>query len=297
MMTKPILVVTGGSGFVAGHVLATAADGWQLHILSRLAPLKPQLNARWHEFKSIAEARALLHELRPQSVIHTAAIADIDFAEKNRALAWDANVGLTKALVDECAAIGCKMVFCSTDTVFDGEHAPYDEQSPPGPLNYYAETKVESEKHVATLGSQAVIARLALVVGLPVFGAGNSILAKTVAAMKEGREINAPAHEIRSPVDVITAARALLELAEGDHNGIYHLAGHTRINRWEMMKMIAGRFGFPEARIIAQPSGPTPGRAVRPRDVSLDNAKVSAQLKTPMHTLDEALSLILAKQG
>jgi dTDP-4-dehydrorhamnose reductase len=292
---NPTLIVTGATGFVAGYVLAEAAKAWDVHAITREVPVKAASNATWHSCKNADESVTIVRKLHPNAMIHTAAIADIDFAEKNRELATEINVNLTKALTEVSADIDCKIVFCSTDTVFDGEHAPYNEQAQPLPVNYYAQTKIEAERYVADLGNQAVIARLALVVGFPVFGLGNSFLARTMAGLKEGREISAPAHEIRSPVDVITAARVLVELAAGTHHGIFHVAGHTRINRFEMMKMIANKFGFPAAKIVAQPPGSTSSRAIRPRDVSLDNGKVSAQLKTPMRTLDEALSIIIAE--
>ena len=99
------------------------------------------------------------------------------FARPSRKLARAVNVDFTRTLATLCAETGAKLVFCSTDTIFDGEHAPYSEDAVPGPVNFYAETKVEAEQLVSRLGAQAVIARLSLVVGLPVLGAGNSFLA------------------------------------------------------------------------------------------------------------------------
>jgi dTDP-4-dehydrorhamnose reductase len=236
---------------------------------------------------------ALFRQVRPDALIHTAAIADIDLAETNHDLARAVNVDLTRALVNLCGETDCSFVFCSTDTVFDGEHAPYDEEDVPGPVNYYAETKVQAEETVKSLGAQAVIVRLSLVVGLPVMGSGNSLLARMLPALKAGRSIAVPAHEIRTPVDVITAGRALVELAAGAHPGIFHLAGHDRLTRLEIAQKIARKFGFSSDLVIAQPTNASPARAVRPRDVSLDNTKVCSHLKTPMRTLDEGLSLIL----
>jgi len=184
-------------------------------------------------------------------------------------------------------------VFCSTDTVFDGEHAPYSETATPRPVNFYAQTKVAAEEIVARLAARAVIARLSLVVGLPFLGAGNSFLSRMIAAFKDGRTVAVPEHEVRTPVDVVTVGRALLELAAGDRHGIFHLAGHDRLNRFEMAQKIAVRFGFPKDFVVAQAADVTPGRAPRPRDVSLDNTKAGAKLRTPMRTFDEALSLIL----
>jgi dTDP-4-dehydrorhamnose reductase len=244
-------------------------------------PLEPEPLAR------------LFREVRPYAVLHTAALADIDFCEAHPELARAVNVDLTRRLADLCSAAGARLVLCSSDTVFDGEHAPYREADAPGPVNFYARTKVEAEEIVARSGSHAVIARLALVVGLPVLGAGNSFLARLIASLEAGRVVQVPAHEVRTPVDVITVGRALLELAAGVEPGCYHLAGDSRLNRFEMAQRVAARFGLPAHLIVAHSPIALPSRAPRPRDVSLDNAKARARLETPMRSLDDGLSLIL----
>lgn len=295
MTARRKLIVTGANGFVAGSVLIQARDDWQLHAVSRGAPLARLDNLHWHVCDPCApdQLARIFSEVQPDAVIHTAAMADIDVCEKQRELARAINVGMTRTLAGLCGDAGCRLVFCSTDTIFDGEHAPYDEDAAPGPVNFYAETKVEAEQIVTGLGTQAVIARLSLVVGLPVLGAGNSFLARMIASFKDGRTVAVPQHEIRTPVDVITVGRALLEFAAGNQHGIFHLAGHDRLSRLAMAQQIAVRFGFPKELVTAQALATSPGRAARPRDVSLANAKVCAQLKTPMRTLDEGLSLIL----
>lgn len=295
MIVDQKLLVTGANGFVAGSILAQAGEGWQIHALSRGVSLSPRKNLHWHVCDPAASSSLaqLFQELKPNVVIHTAALADIDFCQANPAAAREVNFTLTRTLAGLCADFGSRLVFTSTDTIFDGEQAPYKETDAPSPVNLYAETKVEAERIVSTLGARAVIARLSLVVGLPVMGAGNSFLARMIAAFKADRAVRVPAHEIRTPVDVITVGRALLELAAGDHQGIFHLAGNERLNRFEMAQRIARRFGFSEKLVTPQPPATTPGRAPRPRDVSLANAKVCATLKTPMRALDEALSLIM----
>jgi dTDP-4-dehydrorhamnose reductase len=147
------------------------------------------------------------------------------------------------------------------------------------------------------LGERVIVARLSLVVGLPILGAGNSFLARMIAAFKEGRTVAVPEREVRTPVDVLTVGKALLELAGSGHHGILHLAGRDRLNRLEMARRIAARFGYPEQLAVAQSTATSPGRAPRPRDVSLDNAKACAMLRTQMLSFDEALSLILKTSG
>jgi dTDP-4-dehydrorhamnose reductase len=191
MTARKKLVVTGATGFVAGSILAQAGDGWQVHAISRDEPLVQRHNLCWHTFDPLApdELARIFRKAAPDIVIHTAAMADIDFCQTHPEIARSINVDLTRRVADQCTEAGCKLVFCSSDTVFDGEHATYDEDDLPGPVNFYAETKVEAEQIVARLGPQTVIARLSLVVGLPVLGAGNSFLARMVAAFKDGRRV------------------------------------------------------------------------------------------------------------
>src|SRR5258707_9597327 len=110
MKNRRRLIVTGAGGFVAGHVLAEAADSWEAHALTREIPKKIGRGAIWHSCAATSDLANFIRELRPNAVIHTAAIADIDFAEKNRQLAWDVNVNLTKSLAELCVETRCKMV-------------------------------------------------------------------------------------------------------------------------------------------------------------------------------------------
>jgi len=294
MTVRNTLILTGAHGFVAGSVLAQSRHQWQVHAVSRGEPLAARDGLQWHtcDPQRPAQLAQLFHEARPQAVIHTAAAADIDFCQAHPEAARAANVEFTRTVVDLCGDTGARLVFCSTDTLFDGEHAPYSEDATPGPVNFYAQTKVEAEQLVARLGSQAVIARLSLVVGLPLLGAGNSFLVRMIAALKDGKTVSVSEREVRTPVDVITLGRALLELAARNHHGIFHLAGSSRVSRFEMAQKIALCFGLPQSLVIPQDALNAPDRAPRPRDVSLNNGKASALLETPMRTLDEGLSLI-----
>ncbi len=197
MNTQRKLIVMGANGFVAGSVLAQAGAEWEVHAVSRGNRLILRDALFWHTCDPLVPAQLtqLFREVKPAAVIHTAALADVDFCQSHPELARAVNVDLTRTLVDLCRDNSARLVFCSTDTIFDGEHAPYDEDAQPGPINFYAKTKVEAEQTVAGLGAQAVIARLSLVVGLPVLGAGNSFLARMIANLKDGRPV-APRLEV-----------------------------------------------------------------------------------------------------
>ncbi len=297
---KKRLMVTGGSGFVAGSVIQQAGDEWEVHALSGKDAPTQRHDLVWHKLDLLddRQLRRVFAEAKPDVVVHAAAIADIDFCESHKEVAVQVNVEVTRRLAHLCRGAGVRMVHLSTDTVFDGEKGNYSETDAPGPVNYYAETKVAAEAIVSEMAGSRVIARLALVMGLPMLGAGNSFLPRLIAALERGDGVGMSTEEIRTPIDVVTLGRALLELAGNDVQGYIHLAGNDVLTRFAMAQRIAARLGYPTNLIVAKDAGATPGRAPRPRDVSLNNAKARSTLKTPMRGLDEGLELVLAaKRG
>ena len=292
---KKKLLVTGFGGFVAGSVIAQAMKNWQVHTIDKIEAPKNQENVKYYSLdlrdeKKLAE---LFRRINPDAVIHTAAIADIDFCQNNQKLAEEVNVGVTRTLAQLCQENGAKLVFCSTDTVFDGKKGFYVEEDKPNPVNFYAETKVRAENIIKETIENFAISRSSLVMGLPVMGKGNSFLARTIEKLKVGERVKFPENEIRTPIDVITLGRALIELASNNYRGILHLSGNDRLNRYDMACKIAKHLGYSPELIVPTNSNAMPGRAPRPNDASLDNSKAKKILKTPMRSLIEGLDLSL----
>ena len=290
------LLVTGFGGFVAGSVVwqALRAGNWDVYALTLDEAPRQEDNFHVIQFDLLDDTRLrqVFTQIRPKAVIHTAALADIDYCENHPGDATRINVGITRSLAALCAQFGARMTVCSTDTVFDGRRGMYTETDAPNPLNHYARTKVEAEEAVRTTLEWGVVARLSLVMGLPVVGAGNSFLAKMIDSLSRGEIVKFPANEIRTPVDVITLGKALLEIAGNDFAGAIHLAGSTRLNRYQMACKLAENLGFTAANVIATDSNAMEGRAPRPNDASLDNTKAKAILNTPMQPLMDGLRLV-----
>lgn len=203
------------------------------------------------------------------------------------------NVEVTRQLANLCKKNNTRLILCSTDTVFDGKTGYYAEEDQPVAVNYYAETKIQAEKLIEELNFNAVLARLSLVMGLPVLGSGNSFLEMTIRKLKIGEQVPFPENEIRTPIDVVTLGAALVELAGNDYRGILHLAGNDRVNRYEMACQIAVSLGYSPDLIIASNSNALAGRAPRPNDASLNNSKTKKILSTPMQSLQQGLQVTL----
>lgn len=292
-MSKKILV-TGASGFVGGSVLHHAPADWSIHACSRSPLSGAPSNVVHHAFDLSDKLKTteVIAEVKPDAIIHIAAIANIDYAEASQGETVAVNTETTGRLAALAAEHGARFVFCSTDNVFDGVDGFYNEDALVSPVNFYGRTKVAAEVLAHEALEDSVIVRVALVIGMPIMGSGNSFLVKMEESLREGKEIQIPENEVRSPVDVITLGKSLLELAAGDFTGTIHLAGSTCLNRYEMAKQIARKLGHSENLVIPTDSNAMAGRAPRPNNVSLDNALAKETLKTPMRDLDEALDII-----
>jgi len=288
--------ITGASGFVGGSVLHFAPADWTIHACSRGPLSAASANVTHHalDLSDREKTAEVLAALRPQVILHIAAIANIDYSEAHQAEAAAINAETTGHLARMAGELGARFVFCSTDNVFDGATGFYDEDALVSPVNFYGRTKVAAEVLVHEALEDAAIARVALVIGLPIMGSGNSFLVKMEENLRAGREIQIPENEVRSPVDLITLGKSLLELADNDFRGVINLAGSTRLNRYDMAKRIAATLGYSESLVTPINSNALEGRAPRPDDVSLDNALARETLKTPMRTLDESLDMIFA---
>jgi dTDP-4-dehydrorhamnose reductase len=289
------LLITGINGFVAGSVLAHAKGKWEIHGIGRSENLANEPGLIYHQMDLLDGEKLadLFNEIRPDAVIHTAAMANIDTCQKNQEMAEQANVEITLTIANLCRQQGSKLIFCSTDAVFHGTEGNYTESDVPHAVNFYAKTKIKAEQIVLAASDQNVVARLALVMGLPVIGKGNSFLADTIGKLEKGIPVPFPVNETRTPIDVVTLGNALVELAGNEFGGIIHLSGCTKINRYQMALEIAKTLGYSTGLILSVDSNAMEGRAPRSNDVSMDNALARKILKTPMLTMSEGLQLTL----
>jgi dTDP-4-dehydrorhamnose reductase len=297
-MNRKRLLVTGCGGFVGGAIVHQAGADWELHAVTRGRRPIERDGLDWHVLDLTDGDRldVMLDEVRPDVVIHAAAVANIDYCEANRDVALLVNVAVTNRLAEWCADHRARTIYISTDNVFDGVKGNYTEEEPPSPLNVYAESKAEAESIVASIPEQWVVVRPSVVMGLPMLGAGNSFLSWMITALEAGKEVFVPDNEIRSTIDVVTLARALLELASHEYTGYIHLAGNDILNRYEMVRRIAVQLGLPPNLVVARNPDWIPGRAPRPLNASLCNRKAKLILRTPMRGVEDGLALVLSER-
>ncbi len=285
------LLIIGASGFVGSRWALAAGHDFEVVAAARKPPA--QANALAVEITDPASVRAAFDQARPEFVTHLAALSDIDRCQRERALAEQINVHGALHVARECARAGARLLYTSTDAVFDGTKHIYYEHDPPTPLNWYGETKARAERAIAELLPSAAIVRLSLVLGRGALAGGNSYLEKVIANLQAGNPIVTPTFEFRNPIDIGTLCEFLLELTpRRDATGIFHVGASDKMSRYDLARAIAQGLGHDPALIVAQ-NEPLPGRAPRGQDDFLVTDRLRQYCRTPVPTCRQVIERAL----
>jgi dTDP-4-dehydrorhamnose reductase len=225
---------------------------------------------------------------KPDAVIHAAALTDVDKCELEKELAWKTNVEATENLVKLCKKHDAPLVYVSTDYVFDGEKGMYKETEMPAPINQYGLTKLRGEEAVQALDKYC-IARGSVTYGsAPATGKINFAL-WLIEKLRKNEEVKIVTDQWNSPTLNISMAEMIIETLEKRINGTFHLAGATRLSRYEFAQHVAETFNLDSEYIKPVKSKQIKWVAKRPKDSSLDVKKAVQTLTIKPLEVHEAL--------
>ena len=229
-------------------------------------------------------------------VIHLAAKADVDGCEHDKVAgkdgaAWKINVEGTRNVVNACLKSGKKIVYISTDFVFDGtkpEGEQYTEDDTPHPINWYAQTKYEGEKIVRESGLEYLILRPAYPYRNP-FPEKKDLVQAMLSRLQNNETVTAVTDHIMSPTFVDDLAPALDTLITKNQTGVFHTAGSQAISPYDLALLLAKTFSLDPSHIQETTREEFfAGRAPRPFNLALNNAKIE-KLGAKMRTVTEGL--------
>lgn len=226
--------------------------------------------------------------MRPQAIVHAAAIGRADHCQERPEEAERVNARLPGELARLCHERGLRLVALSTDLVFAGDRAFVREVDPASPLNVYGRTKLAGEEAVLEACPAAAVARVALVLGRG-HGARGTSTESVAWALRAGRAVRLFTDEYRTPVDAGSLADGLERLLEKGGTGRYHLGGPERLSRYELGLRVARVLGLPEAGIEAARQGEYAGAELRAPDASLDSTRARRELGWEPAPVDDAI--------
>lgn len=288
------VLVTGANGLV-GRRLIRALEKSNEHQIYATSQKKVQFNSSTNFFTVnlvYSDLNQLIETLKPDVLVHCAAMASPDACEADRYSALKVNVEVTSRLAAACRDYGSYMIFLSTDFVFDGLKGNYTEEDATSPLSYYGETKVEAEKSIIDLKIGASIVRTSLVIGNDEHLARPNIALRVIDNLKKGKPFKVSTDQFRTPTDADDLANGLITLAQKKVNGIFNISGGERISVYDLSKKVASAFELNDELLIPIKSSDLPEPAKRPLDSSLNIDKainILAYKPTPLATSIERI--------
>ncbi len=287
------ILITGGSGFLGQNIAPLLAQrhevfaGFFTHppegisASTRIDVTRPDL--LWREFRA----------LKPDLVVHAASMARPDECQANPERARQVIVEGTAGVTRACNSLGCRLVFISTDLVFDGRRGYYTETDPTSGISVYADCKIQAEKVVRDNAPAATILRIALL-----YGRGTAAHPGQIELMLRPWRAGIPStfftDQYRTPLfapvvaDVVEAL-----LLRPDFCGILHAGGGERVSRYEFAELVAERVQAP--RGLLRPGSMWDSQAAAPRgaDCSLVSKRLEAELGIRPMTCSEGLDVLL----
>jgi dTDP-4-dehydrorhamnose reductase len=277
----------GGSGLVGSRITELFAEKYELSNLSK---------SNGCDITDPSSLDIIKYDQEHEIVILLAAKADVDGCESDRELgengdAWKINVKGVQNVADACRNTGKKLIYISTDFVFNGENTPengYTEEDVPDPINWYAKTKHRGEEIVKNSGLPFIIARIAYPYRKD-FAPKLDFTRAIINRLKNNQPVVAIEDHIFTPTFIDDIAYALNKLIDTDQNGIFHVTGSQSLTPLECAIHIAEIFGYDKSLISKTNRAEYfKGKAPRPFNVAMNNAKI-VNLGVKMKSLQEGL--------
>lgn len=283
------LLIIGASGLVGGALLNTFKDsdfnvyGTSLEECQGLSTL---------DICKKQKVKEIFDKIKPDILILTAALTNVDYCEDHQSEAWSINIGGTKNVVELCKKFNSKLVFMSTDYIFDGKNGPYNEEDIPNPINFYGKTKLEGENLVKKLKDYLIIRTTW------VYDCGfdsRNFIARMISFLKEGNSFSVPLDQYANPTLATDLASGIKELIIQRKKGVYNITGLTCLSKYDFAVKVAEKLSLDKTLIKGIKTKLLNQKAKRPLKAGLKTEKIKKD--TSLEILDLNTSLEKLKQN
>lgn len=293
------ILVTGSNGLL-GQKLTRLLDrepGVELIATGR-GPSRVTLNRGTYVALDVTreeDIKRAMEAHRPDVVIHTAAMTQVDQCETEKEECWSQNVTAVEYLCKACKAFATHLIHLSTDFVFDGSAGPLDETATPNPISHYGESKLAAEKLVQALSSPWTIIRTVLVYGITKDQSRSNIVLWVKNNLEAGKVIRVVNDQWRTPTLAEDLAMGCWLAAKRGATGIYNVSGAEMMTPFDIAQHTAEHFGLDKGLIRETNSTEFTQPAKRPLRTGFIIDKARKDLGYEPHTFRQGLE-ILEKQ-
>ena len=231
-----------------------------------------------------------IRSLKPQVIVHTAAMTEVDRCEMEKELCWNVNVVATDQVVSAARKIGSKVIFISSDYVFDGKNGPYNENDLPNPVGYYGRSKLAAENVVRGSGLNWAVVRTIVLYGNGV-KVRSSFVTWLLDQLRKRKTVRIVDDQWGNSTIVDDLAAGIDRLITLDREGIYNIAGQDYMTRYEFALKIAELFDLNRELIIPISTSKLRQPAKRPKRSGLEVDKAERELYIKFRDTEDSLKL------
>ena len=288
------ILVLGGSGLVGEHFTTNSKLNDFITTyknnetnFSNISSVKINLPQDWSKLEEL-----ILKE-KPDVVLNSIAYSNSDFCETNREETYKLHVKISEKITTLCSKINSKIVFLSTDYVFDGKKGNYTENDKTNPINYYGHTKDLAEKIILKNENNLVL-RTAMV-----YGSSSKVrfLRYVIENLKKDQEINTYDDIFNSATLLDDLTNGISKAIEFDASGIYHIVGSSCVSRFDFAKTVAKVFNFNENLVKPVSILSAKLKAKRPINPCLNNSKASKTFGIKFSSINEGIKQIYERRS
>lgn len=293
------ILITGANGLLGQKLISQlqSEKGLEFLATSRGVPRFLFKNVPYQslDIENKTEVNEVVGSYKPDVIIHTAAMTNVDTCEQNKEACWSANVTAVDNLVNAAEAHKAFFIHLSTDFIFSGEAGPYSEEATGNPVNYYGESKLASEEVVKKCRTSWAIVRTVLVYGITPGMSRSNIILWVKEGLENGKTLQIVDDQVRSPTLAEDLAAGCLLVAKKKAEGIWHISGKDILTPYDMAIKTANYFSLDKSLINKTDSSKFKQPAKRPAKTGFIIRKAVEHLGYKPHTFEEGIAL-LAKQ-
>ena len=294
------ILITGSNGLLGQKLLGLLEKQSEYKVYAtargenRVSSFK---NFEYHSLDICNEAQVeqVIGKLKPDYVINTAAMTNVDQCEDEKELCWDLNVNSVQYLVNACENNNIFLLHLSTDFIFDGNNGPYKEEAHPSPISYYGESKLAAEKILRDSSIEWAIARTVLVFGITEKMSRSNIILWVKNSLEEGKKLQIVDDQWRTPTLAEDLAKGCFLICEKHATGIFNISGKEMLTPYDMAMQTVQFFGLDKSLIEKTDGSKFQQRAKRPPKTGFILDKAENELGYHPHTFMEGIE-ILSKQ-
>lgn len=299
-MQKKRILITGSNGLLGQKLVDLLAGNEQYETFATAKGENRLSVSEGYYFREMdvtdaVQVDEVLTEVKPEVIIHAAAMTNVDQCEMEKDACWKLNVTAVEILIAACKKHNIFLEHVSTDFIFDGTSGPYKEEDEPNPISFYGWSKYAAEKAVMHSDIQWAIARTVLVYGIAHDMSRSNIILWVKKSLEEGKAIKVVTDQFRTPTLAEDLAMGCYLIADQRAEGVFHISGEDFLTPYEMAIMAADYFSLDKSLISPTDASSFTQPARRPPRTGFDLKKSRNILGYEPHTFREGIALV-AKQ-